>query len=276
MKLSILLFASICSIGNGFIFEKPLAPLKNLNQLVDAQSDHRLSVSLDIGKPGDTSRLAINNLVFDLSEHAPTSNDQHIKMPGAHGPQPSLSGGIRRLTTIQNGSFISMNGCEVVNAIKGCWEIIWKKDAPAGSLIAGFELDKTYQRNAAKLEEGELYISFNTWSKEGLEHAQEEKRKSSKIVNDAENKKDDAIAKMKETNNLVERAILYFNALSAAEVYSKQPIQTMKLVPSTSDEIIPLEGMYVSMNGNVWKKDPKSDRPIILGVAKLNSVPKEE
>ena len=117
MKLSTVLLVSIFSIGNGFIFEKPLAPLKNLNQLVEAQSDHRLSVSLDIGKSGDNSRLAINNLIFDLSEHAPTSNDQHIKMPGAHGPHPSLSSGIRRLTTIKNGSFISMNGSEVVNAI---------------------------------------------------------------------------------------------------------------------------------------------------------------
>ena len=119
MKLSTVLLVSICSIGNGFIFEKQLAPLKNLNQLVEAQTDHRLSVSLDIGKPGDNSRLAIKNLVFDLSEHAPTSNHEHIKMPGAHGPQPSLSSGIRRLTTIKNGSFISMNGSEVVNAMKG-------------------------------------------------------------------------------------------------------------------------------------------------------------
>ena len=276
MKLSTVLLVSIFSIGNGFIFEKPLAPLKNLNQLVEAQSDHRLSVSLDIGKSGDNSRLAINNLIFDLSEHAPTSNDQHIKMPGAHGPHPSLSSGIRRLTTIKNGSFISMNGSEVVNAMKGGWELIWKKDAPAGSLVAGFEIDRDYQRNAAMLEKGELYISFNTWSEEGLKRAQEEKRKNSEIVNEAETKKDNALAKMKETNNLVERAIHYFNALSAAEVYSKQPIRTMKLVPSTSDEILPLEGMYVSMKGNVWKKDPESDRPIILGVAKLNSVPKEE
>ena len=48
-----------------------------------------------------------------------------------------------------------MNGSENVNAMKGGWEIIWKKDAPAGSLVAGFEIDRDYQRNAATLEKGE-------------------------------------------------------------------------------------------------------------------------
>lgn len=276
MKLSAVLLAAIFSLGNGFIFEKPMAPLSNLGQLVEAQSDRRLSVGLDIGKPGDISRLAINGLVFDLSERAPSFNDDYVKMPGAHGPQPSLSGGLRTLTTIQEGSFISMAGSEVVKALKGCWEIIWKKGAPSGSIICGFETDRDYKRNEATLPKGPVYVSFNTWTSEGLKEAQESKQKISKLANDAENKAKEAMDKVKGTNNVIEKALHYFHALSAAEEKSKHPVSNFKLVPS-ADEVIHLEGdMYVSTKGCVWTKDNNSVKPIILGSAKMNAVPKEE
>jgi len=278
MKLSIVFLVSIFSCGNGFIFEKPVAPLTNLGQLVEAQSDRRLSVGLDIGKPGDSSRLAISGLVFDLSKRAPSFNDDFVKMPGAHGPQPSLSGGLRTLTTVQEGSFISMAGSEAVKALKGCWEIIWRNGFPSGSIICGFEIDRDYKRNEATLPKGPVYVSFNTWTSLGLKEAQETKQRKTKKANDAENKKDEEIAKMKESNNVLHKALHYFNALSAAEecMNTKRPLQSLNAVPS-SDEIIHLEGdMYVSTKGCVWTKDNNSVKPIILGSAKLNSVPKDE
>ncbi len=278
MKLSFVSFVSILSLANGFIFDKiaaPVAPLAELSHFVDAQTDTRLSVGLDIGKPGDISRIAINGLVVDLSKRAPTDHDGVVKMPGAHGPQPSLSGGLRALTTVQEGSFISMAGSEVVKALNGCWEIIWKNGAPSGSMICGFEIDRDYQRNDATLPKGPVYVSFNTWTSDGLKREQEKKDRVTKLANSAVSKKDEELAKMKETNNVVQKALHYFNAMSAAEEYSNQPTKSMNLVPS-NDEVVHFEGdMFVSMKGCVWTKDKNNVNPIILGTASMKSVPKE-
>ena len=279
MKFSIISVVSILSLANGFIFDKlapTVAPLAELSHLVEAQTDQRLSMGLDIGKPGDISRIAINELVVDLSKRAPSDHDGIVKMPGAHGPLPSLSGGLRALTTVKDGSFISMAGSEVVKALNGCWEIIWKKGAPCGSIICGFELDRDYKRNDATLPKGPVYVSFNTWSSEGLKQEQEKKERVMKLANGAESKKDEEIAKMKETNNVVQKALHYFNALSAAEEYSQQPKRRMELVPSY-DEVVHFEGdMYVSVKGCVWTKDKNNVNPVILGSATMKSVPKTD
>lgn len=275
MKFSAVLIALFFPLGNSFILERPSVPLADLGQLVEAQTDRRLAVSLDIGKPGSISRLAIKDMVFDLTKSAPSFKDDFVKMPGFHGPNPSLSGGLRTMTTVQDGSFISMAGSENVKPLKGCWEIIWRKGAPSGSMLCGFEIDQDYKRNDATLSKGTVYVSFNTWTSQGLKHAQDVKEKSSKRANIAEQKKDEEIAKMAQTSNVLQKVLHYCNAVSAAEDYSKEPTASNKLVPS-SDEVIHFEGdMYVSAKGHVWTKNLPSSKPVILGTARLSSVPKE-
>lgn len=289
MRFSSVILAALFPLGNSFIFdtlpplppgishifEKTSAPLSDLRELVVAQSDQRVSVGLDIGKPGDISRLAVNEIVFDLTKQTPSFKNDFVKMPGWHGPTPSLSGGLNALTTVQDGSFISMAGSEIVKPLKGCWEIMWRDGAPSGSLLCGFEIDKDYKRNDATLPKGTVYIAFNTWSSEGLKKAQDFKDRSSKKANNALQKRKDEIAKMKETSNVLEKARHYYNALSAAEQYTKEPNSKMKLVPS-SDEVIHFEGsMQVSTKGQVWTQNLPGGKPILLGSARMKSVPKE-
>lgn len=275
MLRSFIIFFFIFPLGNSFIFDRPSVPLSDLGQLVDAQSDRRLSVGLDIGKPGEISRLAINGIVFDLTKRAPGFNDEFVKMPGVHGPKPSLSGGLNTLTTVQDGYFVSMAGSETVKSSKGCWEIIWKDGAPSGSILCGFEIDRDYKRNDATLPKGTVYVSFNTWSSEGLKQAQDIKQRSTKRANNAKLKKDEEIAKMIETNNVIQKVRHYYNALSATEVYMKQPTARMEVVPS-SDEVIHFEGdMYVSTKGQVWTRNHPTGNPIILGTARMDSASKE-
>jgi len=290
MRFSSVILAVLFPLGNSFVFEKTLPPLApgikqiivkspdpplSLQELVDAQSDQRVSVGLDIGRPGDTSRLAVNGIVFDLTKQTPSFKNDFVKMPGLHGPTPSLSGGINTLATVQDGSFISMAGSETVKPLSGCWEIIWRDGAPCGSLICGFEIDQDYKRNDATLPMGTVYVSFNMWTSEGLKQAQDYKDRSSKKANSAQQKRIEEIEKMRETTNVLEKARHYYNALSAAEEYTKQPISKINLVPS-SDEVLHFEGnMQVSTKGTVWTQNLPDGKPITLGSARMQSVSKE-
>jgi hypothetical protein len=277
MLFSLIILVFFVPTANSFIFDKTSAPvpLTDLGHLVEAQTDQRLSVGLDIGKPGE-SRLAINGLVFDLTKRSPSFNDDFVKMPGVHGLKPSLSGGLNTLTTVQDGSYISMSGSEFVKPSKGSWEIIWSNGSPSGSILCGFEIDQDYKRNDAVLPKGTVYVSFNTWTSEGLKHAQGIKERSTKKANTALMKKDDELAKMKETNNVLHKAFHYYNALNAAEAYSKLPNSKMKVVPS-SEEVVHFGGdMYVSTKGLVWTQKLPTGKPTIFGNAHMKSVSKRE
>jgi len=270
-----LVLAFLLHSADGFIGEKSASPLLHLDKLVEAQCDQRLSLGLNIGKPDDVSRLAVNGLVFDLSKEAPTFNNDFVKMPGLHGLKSSLSGGLNSLNTVQDGSFISMTGIETVKPLKGCWEIIWKEGAENGSILCGFETEKDYKRNDATLPQGTVYVSFNAWSSKGLKQAQDTKKRTTKLANDALHKKHEELAKMAETNNMLQKARHYYNALSAAEAYSKQPKARMELIPNT-DEVVHFEGdMYVSTNGHVWTQDLPTGKPSVLGTANMKLMSKE-
>ena len=251
-----------------------MVPLSGLGQLVEAQNDRRVEVGLDIGKPDDTSRLAINGIVFDLTKNVPSSEKDSVKMPGLHGLQPSLSGGLYTLSIAQDGSFVSMAGTKSVKASKGCWEIIWRDGDPAGTLICGFEIDQDYKRNDATLPKGKVYISFNAWTSEGLKKAQNKKERSSERGNAALKKKDEEIAKMADTNNLLQKALHYYNAVRAAEEYYMEPNTKMKSIPST-EEVVHFEGdLFVSTKGHVWTKNLPLGKQVILGTASMQSVSK--
>ena len=275
MWLSSLIFVLVLQFGNAFIRDKSASPTLDLGQLVEAQCDQRLSLVLNIGNRNDISRLAINGMVFDLTNQIPNSSDDFVKMPGVHGSKSSSSGGLKTLNIVQDGSFISMAGCEIVKPNKGCWEIIWKEGAKSGSLLCGFETERDYKRNNAILPQGTVYVSFNTWSSEGLKREQELKERTSKLASSALQRKDEELTKMAETTNVLQKVRHYYNALSAAEMYSKQPNARMELVPST-DEVVHFKGdMYVSTNGHVWTQDLPTGKPSVLGTAKMKLISEE-
>ena len=134
-----------------FIFETKQTIRPDLNKVVDAQPDTKITVSLDVGQPDKTSsRLAVKGMTLDLVQR-PSSDGQVVKMPGRNGPHPELSAGLRHVEFVEDGKFVSMEGVKNVRGTKGAWEIVWKNDSPAGSLLCGFELTQSYSRNEATL-----------------------------------------------------------------------------------------------------------------------------
>lgn len=139
------------SSSEAFIFETKPTIRPDLHKIVDAQPDTRIVVSLDVGQSNDktASRMAVKGMVLHLAQRPPAEG--HVKMPGTHGPHPELSAGLRQLDFVEDGQFVSLSGVKHVTGKKGSWEVVWKNDAPAGSLICGFELPESYARNDAHL-----------------------------------------------------------------------------------------------------------------------------
>jgi hypothetical protein len=101
MRFSSLLLAVVIVVVDpayGFIFDT-MSPRPGLDKLIESQTDQRVSVSLEIGQPEDTSRLAVSGMILDLMNDVPT--EDHLKMPGFHGPHPKLSAGLRRLNIVK-------------------------------------------------------------------------------------------------------------------------------------------------------------------------------
>jgi hypothetical protein len=266
--MRILVIALLCStsMSSGFFLE-PMITKPGLLQLVEAQTDQRLSVTLVIGKEGDSSRLPIKGMVFDLhKEHA---QYEHVPMPGIDGPHPNLSSGARRLDLIKEGHYSGMSGSQEVRTLKGCWEMVWRKDSPAGSLLCGFEVPEEYKRNDATLPNGRIYISFPIWTKDGLVYGRSEKERVIAQAKEHLDTKNEELEKMKETNNPIMKALHYRNAYDAVEKYGFQPLKMMEGIPD-ADEVIRLQDdLFLTTKGLVWSKALPSGKQVLLGTANI-------
>eukprot|EP00339_Tiarina_fusa_P011682 CAMPEP_0117032932 /NCGR_PEP_ID=MMETSP0472-20121206/23571_1 /TAXON_ID=693140 ORGANISM="Tiarina fusus, Strain LIS" /NCGR_SAMPLE_ID=MMETSP0472 /ASSEMBLY_ACC=CAM_ASM_000603 /LENGTH=249 /DNA_ID=CAMNT_0004741713 /DNA_START=107 /DNA_END=853 /DNA_ORIENTATION=- len=240
----------LAELANGFIFRDLSTQKPGLTQLVDAQGEQTLSVTLDIGKEGSESRMAVKGMVLGLHNDKP--DYEHVAMPGKNGPNPKLSSGIRALNMIQEGHFISKVGTELVHTLKGCWEMVWRKDAPAGALLCGFDLPDEYQRNEAKLPKGRLYLSFPVWTAETLAFAQTQKVEILGLAEAALKEKEDQFSKYAAATNPLTKALHYRNAYAALEKYWMYPVDRMKQVP-TSEEVIKIQDdLFLTTKGLVW------------------------
>eukprot|EP00537_Pseudo-nitzschia_pungens_P013918 CAMPEP_0172397498 /NCGR_PEP_ID=MMETSP1061-20121228/30948_1 /TAXON_ID=37318 /ORGANISM="Pseudo-nitzschia pungens, Strain cf. pungens" /LENGTH=137 /DNA_ID=CAMNT_0013129695 /DNA_START=117 /DNA_END=530 /DNA_ORIENTATION=- len=136
-------------------------------------------------------------------------------------------------------------------------------------------MDQAYKRNDATLPKGMIYASFSTWTAEGLKQAQDFKERSTQRANKALKKKDEELLKMKETNNLLQKGLHYYNALCAADDYFMEPNTKMKGVPS-NDEVAQFEGdMFVSKNGKVWTQNSPRGKGVLLGTVSLELMNKD-
>jgi hypothetical protein len=255
----------------GFMMPSPLTVKPGLSELVDSQPGQRLSINLDIGQKGDASRLAISGMVLDLIRDSADTID-HVAMPGKNGPHPKLSSGIRCLNLVKEGSFVSVLGTQVVKTMKGCWEMVWRKDSPAGAILCGFEIPEEYKRNDATLPKGRIYLSFPVWTKETLAYARSEKERILKRAEELLEEKNQAMEKVQETNNPLMKALHYRNAYAAAEKYVMQPVAKVKEVPE-EDEVIALqENLLLTAKGLVWSKDLPRGEQVLLGTANISPV----
>lgn len=240
---TITFFLALCPLQGASAFQwgppPPPMPIKQgLIQVTNALTTTPLSIKLDVGITPD-SRMTISGMLMELS--AKLADDYvHPKMPGADGPHPQLSSGVRTLTVIEEGSFISMMGKNDVKFLNGCWEMVWRENAPAGSLICGFDIPQEYIRNEASLPKGRIYLSFPIWTEIGLQDAQETKESTLSRAKELIQEKDQELEKMQATPNPLKKALHYRNAAAAIQKYDFQDLKRIEIVPS-NDEIIALQ-----------------------------------
>ena len=255
---------------SGFITLDPMKVKPGLIELVDAQPDQRFSVNLDIGNDKDASRLAIKGMVLDLSKE--DAVNEHVAMPGKNGPHPKLSSGIRHLELVEEGSFVSLMGTQVVKALKGCWEMVWRKDSPAGALLCGFEIPEEYKRNDATLSKGRIYMSFPVWTKETLAFAQSEKERILKTAQEFIDMKNEALEKVQAASNPLMKALHYRNAYAAAEKVTMMPVNRIKEVPGPDEVVEIQDNLFLTTKGLVWTKVLPRGQQELLGTANLSPV----
>jgi hypothetical protein len=263
-----ILIALLCStsMSTGFFLE-PITIKPGLVQMIEAQTEQRLSVTLNIGKEGDSSRMPIKGMVFDL--HKETAQYEHVPMPGIDGPHPSLSGGARRLDLIKDGHYTGMSGPQEVRALKGSWEMVWRKDAPAGTLLCGFEVPEEYKRNDATLPKGRIYFSFPIWTKDGLVYARSEKESVIAQAKEHLDTRNEQFEKMQATNNPIMKALHYRNAYDAVENYGFQPLKMLEGIPD-EDEVIKIQDdLFLTTKGLVWSITLPRGKQVLLGTANI-------
>jgi hypothetical protein len=282
MKLLLLISSLVATSSSAFIFGEPMVRDPHLTEYLDRQStEQKLKLHLDIGprrnKNSNTDpqpRMPITN--FGLSLHKtkktgpPSSSFSPLKLPGAHGSHPQLSAGACELTVDRPGQFITIHGAQSIDVNQASWELVWKKDAQAGSLIMGFDIAHDYERNGITFPHGVVYVNFPVWSKEGLSVAREVKNKTIQRAKDALKDRDEEIVKMESTSNLLMKAWHYRNIYAAIETYSLLPIKHYNECIPEENEVIELPGeLYLTTKGFCWTKDLPWGKEEVLGTAQL-------
>jgi hypothetical protein len=162
-----------------------------------------------------------------------------------------------------------MAGKNDVETLHGCWEMVWRENASAGSLICGFDVPEDYQRNEAELHAGRVYLSFPVWTKVGLHEAQETKDRVTTRAKELVEEKNEHLEKYKSDPNPLMKALHYRNAAVALEKQSFQNLKSFEMVPS-NEEIIPLQDdLLLTTKGLVFSKEGSFHRGkhLLLGTA---------
>jgi len=268
-----LLFATHASGFLG-IGEPTMQRAPVLDEIMKSKSIEKLSIHLDIGGGKDQSHLVVRDAIFDFHLGAPL--EDHVSLPGINGPHPTVSSGAQNLEVVNGGHFVSMKGAQDVKLDHSCWEINWKKDAPAGALICGFEVMEDYERNEATLAKGRTYLTFPIWDQEGLDFAREQKADVMERAEAALKEREDEMNKIPQTNNLLMKALHYRNAYAAVERYSMMPVKRMEMVPD-DDEVLKLpNGLFLTTRGLIWTKVLPAGSQVLHGTATISGIVSDE
>ncbi|KAI2508486.1 SPX domain [Fragilaria crotonensis] len=245
---------------------------KGLIQATDAQTPTLLTIQLDVGVSKE-SHMHIRGLLLELS--SPLADYCHPNMPGANGPHPQLSSGVRTLEVIQPGSFITMSGQQQVQTLNGCWEMVWRENAFAGSLICGFDLPQDYLRNDASLPKGQLYMSFPIWTRLGLKEAQASKEVTLRLASKLREQQEFELQKMQATPNPIMKALHYRNAAAASiKRFDMQDLKRIEIVPSNEEVIQLQDDLLLTTKGLVFSKEGSflQGQHLLLGTAFASGV----
>jgi len=257
-----------------FLFQQQPHPA--LSELSKAQHHAVLDIQLNVdAKEG--SHLSLQGLQVELLAQA-VDKDHPLLMPGANGPRPKLSTGVMELAIQQPARFVDMTGSQNVPLQNPCWEMIWRDDAPAGTLICGFSLEKSISRNQAVLPSGRIYLSFPFWTRENLVNRQAYKRQVEEQAAEYLQERDDKIEQMHRSKNILEKALLYRSAAEAVEKWSLTNVQQTKYIPNDSDVMLLNDGLLLTRQGTLWTKNDQNfrHRQLLLGTATVSDPNKND
>mmetsp|Transcript_34479 Transcript_34479/g.63715 ORF Transcript_34479/g.63715 Transcript_34479/m.63715 type:complete len:304 (-) Transcript_34479:484-1395(-) len=230
-----------------------------LIDFADAQSGQSLKVRLEIGDDEDESKpnLLIDGLHLQFDGASVPKDAPRVTLPGIDGPHPKVSSGPRVLHTINEGMFVTMNGMHTLDLRDGCWELVWRDEAPAGTIIVAFDHPEEARRNehSSALPKGRVYVSFPVWNRELLT---EQQIRKADVLRDAKEHSEELklhLEKMKETKNPLMKALHFRNAAQAHERLDYSGHRTVAEIPDDAD-VTPVGGnLVMCREGTVWTKD---------------------
>jgi hypothetical protein len=234
----------------------------DLQTLVDQQKDVVLKLQLLVGND-NAGFLAAKDMIIEL--HGRRATYEHVSLPGADGFYSQCSSGHRSVDVLSKGTFINLSGIQHIDCQKGCWEVCWLKDKPAGTLVCAFHIDKDYKRNDAVLPEGEMWMSFPLWTANGLQYGQSEKSKIMSEIQANVDKRDEELVKFDMTQNPIMRAIHIKKALAFAERCSELHHRTLDTIPALGEVLKLQDNLLLANRGLIWRKNGEGD--VLLGQA---------
>lgn len=240
---------------SGFIFSNARnLPKADLTKITDSQIGKELNVGLEVVNLEDlTSKMSINGISLKFSSDA---CKRHPKMPGPGTPEASICSAVRSMD-IKEGHYVDMTGSKKARMENGCWEMAWREGERSGALICGLELPEAIKRNTAKLAKGPLYLNFSVWTKEGWATVQKEKIMVTNRAKEYKKDQQKALQKYYATNNILEKAMHYKEALYQAELYFYSGIHEYNKLPD-SQEVVDFDKDHVILKkGVVWTMIPK-------------------
>lgn len=251
-----------------------LSSAPELETYARGQTDTLLDVRLSIGLTAN-HLFVIDGFQFQLCDEPLASGEHVVLLPGAHGPRPHLSSGAHEVRTLEDGSYVNMEGAQNVEFRDGAWEMIWRDDSPAGLVICGFSLDGDARRNDLFLEKGQVYLTWPVWSKNALVDRWDRKAKAEAEYEEFQAERDRELEKMGSAPNILQKALHFRNAAAATEKMDYTGLHNLMDVPLAEDVLEIGEGLQVVRTGTVWKKNGsfsgifRANRQSLLGSATL-------
>jgi len=230
----------------------------HLNDYANSQVGVSISIGLDIQDVVSSSRLYIDGLKFEFTNEPPFANK--VILPGSQGPYSLGSTGPLALTNHSPGKFISTKGEQSVHLDMGCWELVWLRDRPAGTIVCGFHLDQDVKRNDAVLPSGNVYMNFAVYTKESLEEIITKKQEYDQRLKSLKEEQQKSLTEFQREENLFKKAILWKHFLDANERLSFMNPYAYVSVPDSFDKVRNIgDNLFICTKGKVFIKTPKEN-----------------
>lgn len=261
----------LLATADAFLFnDQSMLRHPDLSDVMEKQQAKELTINIEVQSQDDKAGFAIRD--FHVEMNPSLAEYDRVDLPGHDGPYPSLSSKARCLMLRKGGEFVTIEGTKSVAADKCCWELIWKKDAFASSLLLGMEILEKHQRSegSAILPKGKIYVNFLAWTKESLDRARKAQADAVEKAKECLERRDAEMAKMRETQNPFLKALHYRNAFAAVESYTKKNVDHYEqLVPKEGETFELQDGIFLSTKGYLWTKHATRGPNELLGKASL-------